>query len=323
MADILPLFTETDSAEQDGESTPAPSHVILSTTKPGKRVRRENRVYWLYVLPAALLIAVFKIYPVIRGIGYSFTTWSGFGPAKYVGLKNYRYLLSDSGFRTVLLNNLKLVVAIPVFVAVPLIVAVILFEKPWGYQFLRAAYFFPAVLSPVIVGVMFEELLTSSGPVDRLIRLVFPHFEVTWLGSPHLAMWTVLAVVLWASFGIGVLVFLSALSSVPLELFDAAKIDGASWWDTFRFITLPTLRTVVTFWTVILTISLFTTLFGYIYSLTSGGPGVESTVLEYDVYVQAFTNGNYGYASAVAVILMIIAGAIVFGQLRLIAGRIS
>jgi multiple sugar transport system permease protein len=283
--------------------------------------RRERRIYWLFTLPAVLLIGVFKLYPVIRGIGYSFTTWAGFGPSQFVGLKNYRLLLTDPSFETVLLNNLKLVIAIPFFVVVPLLVAVILFERPWGYRFLRAAYFFPAILSPVIVGVMFEELLTSSGPVDGFIRLFDPGFSVTWLGSPGLALWTVLAVVLWASFGIGVLVFLAALSTVPLEMFDAAKIDGAGWWATFRYVTAPALRKVISFWTVILTITLFTSMFGYIFTLTGGGPGLDSTVLEYDVYLEAFTNGDYGYASAVAVVLMIITGIIVAVQLRLTLGR--
>ncbi|HEY1702820.1 MAG TPA: sugar ABC transporter permease [Trebonia sp.] len=283
--------------------------------------QRERRAYWLFVLPAVLLICAFKVYPVIRGIGYSFTTWPGFGPSKFVGLRNYRLLLTDGSFETVLLNNLKLVIAIPFFVVVPLIVAVILFERPWGHRFLRAAYFFPAILSPVIVGVMFEELLTASGPVDDFIRFFDPGFGVTWLGSPSLALWTVLAVVLWASFGIGVLVFLSALSTVPLEMFDAAKIDGAGWWATFRYVTAPALRKVISFWTVILTITLFTSLFGYIFSLTSGGPGVDSTVLEYDVYLEAFTNGDFGYASAVAVVLMVITGIIVAIQLRLTLGR--
>lgn len=283
--------------------------------------RRERRAYWLFTLPAVLLIGLFKLYPVIRGIGYSFTTWPGFGPSKFVGLKNYRLLISDPSFQTVLLNNLKLVIAIPFFVVVPLLIAVIVFERPWGYRFLRAAYFLPAIVSPVIVGVMFEELLTSSGPVDGFIRLVDPGFSVTWLGSPGLALWTVLAVVLWASFGIGVLVFGSALSTVPLEMYDAARIDGAGWWATFWYITAPTLRKVISFWTVILTITLFTSMFGYIFTLTSGGPGLDSTVLEYDVYLQAFTNGDYGYASAVAVVLMVITGIVVAVQLRLTVGR--
>jgi len=267
------------------------------------------------------LIAVFKLYPTIMAVRYSFTDWNGFGRAVPVGLANYRQLFSSPSFRTILENNAKVLVGVPVFAFVPLVVAVVLFGRPLGYRFLKASYFFPAVLSPVVIGALFGLLLTVSGPLDSFVRVFIPSFEVDWLASPRLAMWTVLLVVLWANFGIGVLVYLSALAGIPLDLFDAARVDGASWWSTLRRVIVPSLRGVISFWSVILTISLFTSMFGFIYSLTSGGPGLGSTVLEYDVYVQAFTNGEYGSASAVSVTLLVIIGCLTVLQLRLISGR--
>ena len=281
----------------------------------------RRALYWLFLLPAFAILGVFKLYPAAMGIYYSFTSWSGFGSPVFVGLRNYRTLLHSPDFLTILTNNAKVVVALPFFVFVPLIIAVVLWARPWGYRFLKAAYFFPAVLSPVVIGAMFGVLLTVSGPIDGFVRIFDPSFRADWLGSPHLAMWSVLLVVLWANFGIGVLIYLSALASVPLDLYEAAKLDGAGWWVTFWRLTVPALRGVISFWSVIVLISLFTTMFGFVYTLTSGGPGVSSTVMEYDVYVQAFTNQDYGYAAAVGVVLLVITGAFAVIQARLTAGR--
>lgn len=289
---------------------------------PARRHRRwwsDRGVYWLLLTPAFALLAAFKLYPAIMGVYYSFTNWAGFGSPSFVGLKNYRQLFHDGNFLTILENNGKVVVALPFFVFVPLVIAVLLWERPWGHRFLKAAYFFPAILSPVVIGALFGVLLTVSGPVDSFVRLFIPSFRADWLGSPTLAMWSVLAVVLWANFGIGVLIYLSALASVPLEHYEAASLDGAGWWATLWRITVPALRGVISFWSVIVLISLFTTMFGFVYTLTSGGPGVSSTVMEYDVYVQAFTNQNYGYAAAVGVILLIVTGAFAVLQARLTA----
>jgi ABC-type sugar transport system permease subunit len=291
---------------------------------PARRYRRwwsARGVYWLFLLPAFALLAAFKLYPAIMGVYYSFTNWSGFGSPSWVGLKNYRQLIGSSQFLTILENNGKVIVALPFFVFVPLVIGVVLWERPWGYRFLKAAYFFPAILSPVVIGALFGVLLTVSGPVDSFVRLVIPSFRVDWLGSPDVAMWAVLLVVLWANFGIGVLIYLSALASVPLEMYEAASLDGAGWWRTLWNITIPSLRGVISFWSVIVLISLFTTMFGFVYALTNGGPGVSSTVMEYDVYVQAFTNQDYGYAAAVGVVLLIVTGAFTLVQARLTAGR--
>lgn len=294
--------------------TPLPS-------RPRRRWWSTRGVYWLFLLPAFALLAAFKLYPAIMGVYYSFTNWSGFGSPSFVGLKNYRQLIHSGDFLTILINNGKVIVALPFFVFVPLVIAVLLWERPWGYRFLKAAYFFPAILSPVVIGALFGVLLTVSGPVDSFARLLIPGFRVDWLGSPALAMWSVLLVVLWANFGIGILIYLSALASIPLELYEAAKLDGAGWWVTLRRITVPALRGVISFWSVIVLISLFTTMFGFVFTLTGGGPGVSSTVMEYDVYVQAFTNQNYGYAAAVGVVLLMVTGAFTLVQARLTTRR--
>jgi ABC-type sugar transport system permease subunit len=281
----------------------------------------SRRVHWLFLAPALLLLACFKLYPSIMGLYYSFTSWSGFGPVKYIGLKNYDYLFHDHDFYTVLINNAKLLIALPVFVLVPLIVAVMLWERPWGYKFLKAAYFFPAILSPVIIGGMFSGLLQVQGPVDAFVRLFVHSFNEDWLGDPRLTMWVVLAVVLWGTFGIGVLVYLAALASAPLDLFEAAKLDGAGWWRRMQHVVIPSVRNVISFWSVIVLVSLFTTLFGYIFSLTGGGPGLSSTVLEYDVYTYAFTNQQFGLAAAVGVVLLVITGTFTIIQMRLTLGK--
>jgi multiple sugar transport system permease protein len=155
------------------------------------------------------------------------------------------------------------------------------------------------------------------------VRLFDPSFHVEWLGEPGLTMWVVLAVVLWANFGIGVLVYLAALASAPVELFDAAKLDGAGWWKSFRHVVIPTVKGVISFWSVIVLVSLFTTLFGFIFSLTGGGPGLSSTVLEYDIYTYAFTNQEFGIAAAIGVVLLVITGIFTVLQMRLTLGKVD
>ena len=237
---------------------------------------------------------------------------AGFGPSQFVGLKNYRLLLTNPSFETVLLNNLKLVVAIPFFVVVPLLVAVILFERPWGYPFLRAAYFFPAILSPVIVGVMFEELLTTSGPVDGFIRLFDPGFSVTWLVLPGLALWT------GGRGAVGLdrhrLLHSRGLSTAPLEMFDAAKIDGAGRGRrSGHYRPGPAQGHLVG--TVILTITSSTTRRPHLHAdqrrpwSRQHRPGVRRLP-------RCLHQGDDGHASAVAVVPMIITGFIVAVQSR-------
>lgn len=313
-------WSNASTMANDSDANREP-HVLRGSASVPKRKRGQNTAYWLFLLPALVLLAGFKAYPTLTGLYYSLTRWSGYGTPHYIGFGNYVRLFHSPNFATILLNNGKLLLTLPVFVFVPLIVAVLLWEKPWGYKFLKAAFFFPAVLSPVVIGGMFGVLLLVSGPVDALLRSVNPTWAPDWLGAPQIAMWSVIGVVLWANFGIGVLIYLSALASVPLEIFDAAKVDGAGWWDTFLSIIVPTLRGIISFWSVILLISLFTTLFGFIDTLTGGGPGVNSTVLEYDVYVQAFSNQQVGYAAAVGVILLAITGILTILQLRMTVGR--
>lgn len=288
---------------------------VGAPTRSEKRYRRER--YWPFVLPAVTLIVLFKLYPSVMGVYYSLTNWTGFGQAHFIGLSNYDYLFHNHDFLEVLLNNLKLVIALPVFVLIPLLVALLIWGRPWGHRFLKAAYFFPAILSPVIIGGMFGGLLQVSGPLDSLVRTLIPSFDEDWLGDPHLTVWVMIGVVLWANFGIGVLVYLSALASVPVDLLEAITLDGGGWWRTLWHVVLPTLKNVISFWSVIVLITLFTSLFGFIFSLSGGGPGITSTMLEYDIYIYAFSNQQYGIAAAIGVVLLVITGVFTALQLRL------
>jgi ABC-type sugar transport system permease subunit len=127
-----------------------------------------------------------------------------------------------------------------------------------------------------------------------------------------------MAIFIWATMGIGVLVYLAGLANVNPDFFDAARLDGASWWQTQRHVTIPELRRVIEFWAVIVLISSFTAVFPFIYTLTRGGPGYSTYTLDYYVYDKAFFGGGMGYASAVGVVLLLIVGGLAVVQILLL-----
>jgi len=227
--------------------------------------------------------------------------------ARYVGLANYRSLWQDDVFRSALLHNGIILLALPVWVLGPLLLAVLLHQRVPGWRFFRLAFFLPAVLSPVIIGAFFELMLRFDGPVNAALRAVgLGSLSRQWLADPDTALPAMIAIILWATFGTGVLIYLAGLATVDQQLYDAVHLDGANWWQSLRAVTIPQLRPVLEFYTVVSLIASFAALFPYVYTLTRGGPGYATYVVEYDVYQQAFGESAFGYGSAVGVVLFVL-----------------
>jgi ABC-type sugar transport system permease subunit len=289
---------------------------IRTTSGNSLRLPRSTRPL-LFLAPALLVVGLFRLWPIVQAFWLSFTNWNGFSQPRYVGLANYRELLHDQVFGTSLWHNLLILISLPVWVGAPLAIAIFLNERPFGWRLMRFALFLPAVLSPVIIGSFFELMLQYDGPLNSLLRAVgLGSLARQWLVDPGSALPVMIAIIIWAGLGVGVLIFMSGLATIDPDLYDAARIDGASWLRTQWSVVMPQLRPMITFYGVVSVIASFATLFPFVYTLTQGGPGYDTYTAEYDVYQTAFNNGTFGYGSAMGVVLFLIILLIVLVALR-------
>ncbi len=221
-------------------------------------------------------------------------------------LENFRVTWSDPAFRTALVHNGRLLLAVPVLVALALLVSVLLFEGLLGWRFHRWAVFLPFVLPIPVIGVIFGQLLQFNGLVNQLFRAFgLDSFAQDWLGQPRWALWTMTCVIIWRELGFGVVLFLARLLSVPADMFEAGRIDGARFFRLHRFITLPQLTGVILFYVVVEAITMVSWVFNYVYVMTNGqgGPGDATQVTELYIYQTAFQYQSPEIAAAAAVSL--------------------
>lgn len=270
---------------------------------------RESERYmgYLFVLPLMLFLGVFIFYPTVATVCYSFTRWNGIKSPVWIGLQNFQRLLKDRIFWQALKNNITLALYIPIWLFVPLIIAALLHEEIRGWRFFKLVYFFPNILSPVIVGVLFGIILRLDGPVNAILEALGARGLVReWLGGITTVLPMVSFTMLWCMFGFGTIVFLAGLATVPQSYYDAANIDGAGWWQRLWYITLPCLRAVIEFWLVLCVITVFARMFSIIYVMTRGGPGYASYVLEFNIYMKAFRYLRMGYSCMLSTVLLLI-----------------
>lgn len=298
------------SAAVRADSGPIVAAASRPAAAPGRLLAKAADL--LFVLPLLALIGVFILLPSLLALGYSFTNWDPGYSSPWVGLANYQTLFADPTFHKVVVNEAVLLIGIPVWLIVPLIIATLLHGEVRGAGVFRSIYFFPAVLSPAILGILFSQLLKGDGAINQLLRHIgLGVFAGNWLSNPSLVKFTIIAVVAWASMGTGVVIFSSALSALPVELFEVAEIDGAGWWQRFRYVVIPGLLSTVRLYVVLLVITVFIGLFPWIFTLTQGGPSGTSTTVDYDIYQRALSFGQFGAAAAESV-LMLLTIAVIF-----------
>lgn len=275
------------------------------------RQRRRRLGGLLFVLPALAVLAVFRLVPIGEAFWLSLTNWDGFSSPTWAGLANFSEVFGDENFHLALKNNLLILVALPVWIAVPFLLAVALYSKVPGWRAFRLALFLPAVFSPAVLGVYYGIVLRPDGPLNQALRGVgLDLLAQEWLMDGRLALWVVIAIVIWSTCGIGVLIFLAGLGNIDPELMDAARIDGARWASIQRYVVVPALLPVLEVWALVISVAAFTGVFPLIYSLTGGGPGHSTFVVDYAIYNEAFVNGRLGYASAIGVVLFAILTAV-------------
>jgi raffinose/stachyose/melibiose transport system permease protein len=271
-----------------------------------------------------LVYAVVVLYPSGAGVVYAFTDWTGIGDFSFVGFENFTKLWSDEATRGSLVNTLLLTVAIVLVQnGIGLLLALGVHARIKSRSLLRVIFFAPAVVSPVMVAFLWKYVYNpkpNEGLNGLLAAVGLGSWRQDWLGDPDLALWSVAFMVVWQFAGYSMVIFLAGLESVPDNLIEAAMIDGAGRWQRFRHVTWPLLAPAVTVNVMLSTIGGLK-LFDQVYAATNGGPGYASETLSTVLYKQAFVFGNYGYSTAIALVLALFVAAVSLVQVHLLRGR--
>ena len=280
--------------------------------------QRRSDYLWgaLFVIPSILLILALKYYPLVLGVLNSLRQWTG-TESHYVGLANFARMLGDTMVRQTFTNALKIALTLPIWIFLPMVVSFLVYQRTPGWQFFRVVFFLPYTISPVIVGLIWRQILHVQGPLNALLgALSAGALSPSWLGDKNLVLWTIDVVVLWSIFGFGIVTYLAGMATIDEEIFDAAAIDGASFWTRLLRIVIPMLKPVMGYWAIICTAGMLVWMFPYLHSMTQGGPGFSSMLPDYLVYTVAFTFMEPGYGTAIGLVLFVFVAVISGFQVR-------
>jgi multiple sugar transport system permease protein len=296
--------------------------MAIATLKPrakdNSRRRRETRFAWLLILPSILAVGLFTAFPILASFALSFFNYSIISPTKWVGLANYRALLHDRNVQDAFVVTIILalgIVAAQVVTGLGLALSVQR-RIGWARPIFRAAFFLPLLVSGASISIVMGYIFNDQfGVLNYYLSLVGVS-SVPWLSSSWGAVLTIILVVTWQQLGFTFIVFSAALGSVPRELIEAARVDGAGGWRTFRSITLPMISPSVLF---VVTVGVINQLqlFDQPYVLTHGGPGNATQTVVLSIYQQAFQNLRFGYGSAVSVVLFVVVLIATYLQFRI------
>jgi multiple sugar transport system permease protein len=283
---------------------------------------REDLIGWAFAAPFVILFGVFLALPILASFFLSFTSFglrdlqNPIGTT-FVGLKNYVDLLSDGRFWSALLNTVYfVVVGVPVTLALGLLIANALNRGIRRFRTaFRVGYYLPVITSIVAIAVVWRFLLN---PDVGLINMLLGGIGIkgpAWLADPVFAMPSIIAMAVWRNLGFAMVVFLAGLQAIPTSLYEAAAIDGAGRWQSFRYVTIPMLRPTILFMTVITTIG-YLQLFEEPFVMTGGGPLDKTLSVTMYMYQEGFRFFHQGYASAIAYVLFVIVAIVAFLQFR-------
>jgi raffinose/stachyose/melibiose transport system permease protein len=300
---------------------PSDQRQDLVTAVPGRRGtpavgRRRVGPPWWFTVPAMLLFAFVVLVPSVRGVYYAFTDWDGLDPDfSFVGLDNFATMLGDPDALQAIWHTLLIAVAITVIQnGFGLLLALGVNSAIKSRNVLRVLLFAPAVITPIVTAYLWRNLLGPDGAVNSLLDTVgLGSWRQDWLGDPQLALWSVVAVIVWQFGGYSMVIFLAGLQSIPKQIYEAADIDGAGPVRRFWSVTWPLLAPALTI-NLMLSIIGGIKLFDQVYALTGGGPGHATDTISTLIYKDAFTLGEFGYSIALAVVLTIIVAVASTGQ---------
>ncbi len=259
-----------------------------------------------FLAPALICAGLVVAYPLI-----TMATNSVQADGRFVGFDNFEGIFSDPVFWESFKNNLILLVSIPLRIVIALAITAVLFRRIIGSRIYEFVVFLPFIPSIAAIGVLFVYLLNIDGPLNGFLRTIgLEGLAHGWLTDPGYPMWAIMGVVAWTRIGFTVLLFLARMMSVDREVFQAAFIDGASWFTTFRKVAIPELKGTLEFVVVLGVIEAFSWSFAYVYVLAQGARNTSSFVLEIYLYNQQFLNYLPGLAAAVAVCIFVLVGSL-------------
>lgn len=284
------------------------SRSIRNKTKNGKTIRKNITAY-LFIFPSLIGFIFFYFIPILSGIGFSLTDYTGLSTKNigFVGLNNYKRMFSDRYFVQAFKNNLIYALLFtPLTLVVSLFFATILNGVKRGRKFFRVVFFLPYITSMVSVAVVWRLIFNpTNGPLNILLINLGIQNPPKWLMSTKWAIYAVIIVSVWKSFGYYMLILLANMQNIPEHLYEAAAIDGAGGIQKYFRITLPLLSPTIFLCLVMLLINSFQ-VFDLVNVMTNGGPGTATNVLVYRIYVEGFVNARMGYACTIAYFLFAI-----------------
>jgi raffinose/stachyose/melibiose transport system permease protein len=293
-----------------------------------RRSRRERtRRKWisiaLFLLPALVLYGLLVIAPIFQAIHFSGYKWSGLGSlSDFVGLRNFKTAFEDPVFTGALKHN-GIIVLLSLCVQLPFALAIawILNQRLRGRALLRLLFFMPFVLSEVVTAVVFTLMLQPHGLVDQSLDKTGLDFLIKeWLADPGIALYSVFVAISWKYFGFHMVLYLAGLQQIPREIEEAAAIDGANSWQIFRYVTVPLLGPTIRI-SVFLSIIGAIQLFDLVWVMTGGGPVDSTNTMAIYMIDHGFKRFQFGYASAVAVIMLVISLAFALAYQRFVLRR--
>ena len=291
----------------------------MASRRGGRALKHKSGlVPYLYVAPLVLLLAFVFGYPMVRIFEFSFKMVRGIdGP--WIGLRNYELVLTQDVFWESVRHNVQLLLAIPAMVIISLLISVILYERVAGWKIYRIIVFVPFVLAIPIIAVVMKRMFQFNGPVNEVLRWASLDFmALDWIGSSDVALWTVMILIIWRESALGIILFLARLLSLDESMLEAARIEGASWWQRVWYIILPQMRGVIEFFVVISVITMLAAVFAYVFIMGGGrgGPGTSTMVVELYIFNALIRSSLPGIASAASVLLFLISVALIFPLFR-------
>lgn len=267
---------------------------------------KQKSVPYLFLAPNLLIFTIYIITPAIMGVYYSFTNFDGLNDPKFVGMKNYAKLIGDERFIEALLNTIKYVaVSVPLTYVISLGLALIIIQELRAKSFFRATYYWPVMISFIVVGVMWQWILGDTFGIFNFILEKVGIGRISTLTDENFAWWGAVFIMVWSKAGYYMIMFIGGLLSIPPQLYEAADIDGANTLQKFFKITLPVIKPTSLLVIILSTMTIFK-VYPLIVSFTGGGPYDATRFIVQHIYEAAFQSYEVGYASAMSVVMLII-----------------
>lgn len=293
--------------------------------RPSVRQRRERRTGLLYALPAWAFVAVLFVLPLILAFWMSLNNWPLIGPAKFNAPENYAAIGNNQLFLSSIGFTIKYTVIVTaIFLVVSLGMALLVQNARPGIGFFRTAFLLPAAVGLASASLLFYAMYNNDfGPLGQIFRtLGLAHGDPNFLGTPDNAFASTVAMVTWRFAGFNMIILLTGLQAIPLDVYEAARLDGAGWWHQLRHITLPLLKPTIL---LILILSITGSLLAFepFYVLTGGGPSNSTVTMVITMFREAFSLFNLGRAAAIAMVLLVALVALNAAQLLLFRDKES